>query len=428
MNTRSFFALGLCLLIPILNGHPQATADSQWLSLGGDFARTGTSPNDGLAQGGMQWQYEVGAALVNSITVGPEGRIHVACQDGRLSTLSADGQRLWVADVNSPLLSAPSIGPDGSLFVGSKDGCLYAVGSEGQIRWSYQTGQAIYSSPAIDPNGNIYFGSSDGTLYALDPNGAMLWRFKTRGAGGLTAGAIFASPAIGQDGTLYIGGVYDPNLYALNPIDGTVKWTCNFALYPEDDSNPNSPLTGGRFFASPVVGADGTIYQTLLFDSHLYAIEPENGAIRWSVDLLDTPAIPTDPEDFAGDADGWSEPALGPDGTIYVSLDDPYLRAVDPNGTILWATQLGDMGGFTLTVDRIGRIYAAADDGHVYVVEADDTLIGRFATEGWPAYPVIASDGTLIVTDTKDNSTLATETGNVIQSVSVESLIETLDQ
>jgi outer membrane protein assembly factor BamB len=177
------------------------------------------------------------------------------------------------------------------------------------------------------------------------------------------------------------------------------------------------------------VGSDGTIYQTLLFDSHLYAIEPETGAIRWSVDLLDTPAIAVNPKDFgASYADGWSEPALGADGTIYVSLDDPYLRALDPNGTIKWATKLGDMGGFTLTVDRVGIVYAACDDGNIYVVGPDGQQVGHFATDGWPAYPVIASDGTLIATDARDYSLLITEAGNAVQALSIESLSGALGQ
>lgn len=410
---------------------PDATGPdvtSNWLSLGGDFARTGLSSSKGPAEGGRQWQYETQGAVVNSITIGFEGRVHVACEDGTLSTLSAEGIPIWVLDVNTPLLSAPTIGPDGSLFVGNQEGRLYAVDPNGAIRWTHGTGTAIYSSPAIGPNGNVYVGSTDGILYALGPDGSELWQFATKGPAGLNPGAIFASPAIGSDGTIYVCGLYDPNLYALDPADGTAKWTCSFQLYRPNATDPNAPLLGGWPFASPVVASDGTIYQTLLYDSHLHAVEPETGVIRWSADLLDTSAIDPNTETFDAYADGWSEPALGPDGTIYVSLDDPYLRAVNPNGTIQWATQLGQMGGFTLTVDRMGTIYAACDDGHVYVVGVDGSLIGSFATEGWAACPVIASDGTLIVVETRDDSRLIMQTGNVVRALSASSLSQVQGQ
>ena len=118
------------------------------------------------------------------------------------------------------------------------------------------------------------------------------------------------------------------------------------------------------------------------------------------------------------DADGWSEPVLGPDGTVYVSLDDPFLRAVDPNGSIRWATRLGEIGGFTLTVDRQGWVYAACDDGWVYVVDSTGLEIGRLETGGWPVLPVLAADGLLIVVDSQDYSGLKTDAKNAVYAIS----------
>lgn len=397
--------------------------EGQWPSLGGDYTRNGLSPDEGLIENGAAWAHEIGGAAIGSATVGHDGRVHVACDDGKLYTLDAGGSLLWTVDVNAPLLSTPSIGPDGSLFVGSKDGKLYAIASDGTVRWTYPTPGPIYSSPAVASNGDIYVASTDGWLYALDASGEKRWVFKTRASANLQ-GAIFASPSIGPDGTVYVAGLYDPNLYALNPADGSIKWACNFVLYPEKAPDPDGPKTGGWPFASPVVGADGTVYLTLLYDSHLYAIEPADGTIRWALDLLDLPAdegatIETDPY-----ADGWSEPVIGPDGMIYVSLDDPYLRAVDPNGTIRWATKLGDIGAFTLTVDANGFVYAACDDGYVYVVGSDGQHTGRCETAGWPAYPIVTAEGTVLVTDSQDYSMFITDAANTVQTLAVQSIQE----
>ncbi len=109
---------------------------------------------------------------------------------------------------------------------------------------------------------------------------------------------------------------------------------------------------------------------------------------------------------------------------IYVSLDDPYLRAVDPNGSIRWTTKLGDIGGFTLTVDANGFVYAACDDGYVYLVDADGQQIGRWQTGGWPAYPIVTADGTVIVTDSQDYSMLITDANNAVQTLSVDAIGE----
>ncbi|MEN6427350.1 MAG: PQQ-binding-like beta-propeller repeat protein [Phycisphaerales bacterium] len=375
-------------------------AEPEWPSLGGGFRRDGQSGDFGPLEGGVRWKFETEGAVVGSVSVGAEGRIHVACEDGKLYTLDFSGNYIWVCDVNCPLLTAPSIGPDGSLYVGARDGRLQAVDSEGRPRWTYTTNGEIYSSPAVDAGGNVYVGSTDGTLYALNgATGEELWRFRTNGAGLSFNGAILASPSIAADGTVYIAGMYDSSLYALNPTDGSTKWVCRFL------AEVDAPETGGWCFASPVVAKDGTIYQTLLYDANLYAIDPATGVIRWSVDLCD-PYMFGGSEHAPTASDGWSEPVVAPDGTIYVSLDDPYLRAVHPSGVLAWVTKLGEVGSFTLTVDNAGIVYAAADDGQVYIVSPGGLTIGRFETGGWPAFPVIATDDLLILADSKDCSLL----------------------
>jgi len=428
MKAKSSLLIVPCALVvvlatagPLLAGGPNKAEPgwAKWVSLGGDFRRSGLSQDAGPAPNGVKWTFETGGSVVGSVTVGAENQIHVGCEDGKLYTLGLDGATLWVLDVNAPLLSAPSIAPDGGLYVGSRDGAIYATDSQGVLRWTYNTGGAIYSSPAIAPSGDVYVASTDGTLYALDRDGAELWQFTTDGPGVLPAGSIFASPAIGADGTVYIAGLYDPNLYALDPADGSVKWTCSFESTPPQSAEQEG---AGWPFVSPVVAEDGTIYQTLLYDRHLYAVDSNDGAIVWRTDLLDSNSgwfDANDAEQYA-DADGWSEPVLGPDGTVYVSLDDPFLRAVDPNGHLKWATRLGEIGGFTLTVEQEGWVYATGDDGHVYVVDSTGLEIGRIETGGWPAFPVLAAEGLLIVADSQDYSSLNTDARNAVYAISSE--------
>ncbi len=382
--------------------------ESKWKSLGGDFNRTSLSENTGPELGCIKWKLEIDGAVPASITIGSENRIHIACEDGKLYTLNEDGSLLWSYDANSPLLSSPTIGPDGSVYVGSENGKLYAIDINGNLQWTHDTGGFIYSSPAVSEEGNIYVGSQDGLLYALDSDGSELWSFATDGIADLS-GSILASPSIGIDDSVYIGGLYDPNLYALDPDTGALRWICTFE-------------SKGWAFASPIVAANGTIYQTLIYDPNLYAIDQNNGAIIWSVNLADPCSSFFDPNysENYGNASGWSEPALGPDGTIYVSFDDPYLRAVDPDGNIKWITHLGTIGGFTLTVGNNGLIYAASDDGHLYVVDSDGREVSRFQSDNWLSYPVIAADDNIIVTNSRDNSFLIEYTKNTVFAISSE--------
>lgn len=395
MRLRLCFIVVSFLLAAIIFAAVPAQ-QAKWASLGGDYQRSGHSQDRGPTQGCIQWQFEADGAVMGSTTVGFDGRVHIPSEDGHLYTLDAGGRLLWVFDANTPLESAASIGPDGGLYVGGLNGTLYAIDPNGVLRWTCHTGDAIYSSPAVAADGNVYVGSCDGTLYALAPEGAKLWQFATHGSGELPAGSILASPAIGPDGTVYIGGLFDPNLYALNPADGSLRWKCSFKAAGGEG--------GGCPFASPVIGKEGTIYQTLLYDSHLYAIRPDTGEILWATDLLDLSAVGISTKDLDPDAAGWSEPVLGTDGTIYACLDDLYLRAVSPAGKILWATRLGDLGGFTLAVDGNDMVYAACEDGFVYVVDRSGKEVTQFELGGWPAFPVIAGDGLLIAADSRNYS------------------------
>jgi outer membrane protein assembly factor BamB len=386
----------------------------------------------------VKWQFEIDGAISASVTIGPNDTVYVPCEDGNLYALDANGMLLWSYEANSPLISSPTIGPDGTVYVGSKGGKLYAIDIEGNLRWTHSTDGFIYSSPAVSAdNNNIYVCSQDGKLYALAQDGSELWSFETAGFG-VIDGAIFASPAIGADGTVYIGGLYDPNLYALDPNNGSVKWECNF---PSE----------GWPFASPVIAADGTIYQVLLYDSNLYAIDPNDGNTIWATNLADivwevSPSwtrsysrwfepyyyedsgchflygelvyVYHNPRYDDVSNSGWSEPVLGPDGTIYVSFDDAYLRAVEPNGSIKWIRKIGSTMGFDLTVDSNGFIYAASDDSNLYVVNPQGLEVARFdSNDYWLSFPVISADNTVVFSDSRDNSMLINYDNNRIWAI-----------
>ncbi|MHC4335501.1 MAG: outer membrane protein assembly factor BamB family protein [Planctomycetota bacterium] len=459
---------GLFTIHPDSPGPP---VTSKWQSLGGDYDRLGRSEYYGPVLGCVKWEFEVDGAISASVTIGPNDTVYVPCEDGNLYKLDSNGAVLWSYEANSPLISSPSIGPDGTVYVGSRDGKLFAVDIDGSVRWTHDTAGMLYSSPAVAADGNsIYVGSQDGKVYALGRDGSELWSFETAGFG-VIDGTVFASPTIGTDGTVYIGGLYEPNLYALDPNDGSVKWVCNF----EHLIDPYHPWEGteyGWLFASPVVGPNGTIYQVLLYDPNLYAIDPNNGSILWGTNLSDIVWEYYDYDYYPNwsytrhfepyyyeevwcdsrrgifeyynarynvSDSGWSEPVIGPDGTIYVNFDDPWLRAVEPNGAIKWIRQIGgrsgytegcwDWGcgwysngfgtmGFSLTVDSDGVIYAAGNDSNLYVINPDGLEIARFdSNDYWLGFPVISADNTIIFGDSRDNSMLISYQNNKVWAI-----------
>jgi outer membrane protein assembly factor BamB len=447
----------ICIESGLFTIHPDApgpAVTSKWESLGGDYDRMGLSENYGPVLGCVKWEFEVDGSISASVTIGPNDTVYVPCEDGNLYKLDANGVVLWTYEANSPLISSASIGSDGTVYVGADDEQVHAVDINGNLRWTHSTAGRVYSSPAVSADGNsIYVGSQDGKLYALGRDGSELWNFETDGLG-ITGGAILSSPAIGSNGTVYVAGFYDPNLYALDPNNGSVKWVCTFA-------------SGGWPFASPVVAADGTIYQVLVCDSNLYAIEPNDGSVRWATNLSDIwryygdsysrwfepyyysyyrcVVRPSHAEAFYFEAQydvsesAFTEPAIGPDGTIYASLEDPWLRAVEPNGAIKWIRKPGprskyteDCGqcgcgwysnssgpmGFSLTVGGDGSIYAAGNDSNLYVINSDGFEVARFDSNDYLlGFPVVSADNTLIVGDSRDNSMLISYENNKLWAI-----------
>jgi outer membrane protein assembly factor BamB len=368
----------------------------------GNLPAPDLSRNKGPKLGCIKWVFETDGPVSSQVAITwPDHhgyRIYVGCEDGLIYALNDDGEYIWSCDINTPIVGSPAVGYYGMVYVAGQDGWLYAIDDDGDLRWTHITDGPVYSTPVVGYDGKIYVCSEDGIIYAIAADGSELWTFTTTGPGRLK-GAILATPAIDKNGAIYVAGLYDPNLYALDANNGSIKWVCSFPSAVD----PNN-IKGGQLFAPPAIGPDGTIYQTLINDTNLYAINSTDGAILWRTNLAD-PCSGLYGGDYARrfwNAGGWCEPAIGPDGTIYVSFDDPYLRAVRPDGSIKWVTRLGMVGGFTLSVDRNGLIYAASDDGFVCVVNDEGEEISRFEGNDWVSFPAIADDGTLIVSDSNN--------------------------
>ncbi len=228
---------------------------------------------------------------------------------------------------------------------------------------------------------------------------------------------ILSSPAIGPDGTAYVGAD-DGNLYAIKS-NGTLKWTLAtdgyvssspaIASYPsltiyvgsENDAqgtgtlyavdpsvcttttcSPKWTVTfGAPIVSAPAVGPDGTVYVSCV-DGSIHAVDPSNGHAKWNYST----ATGTSGALFA------SSPAIGENGaTLFVGGIDGNLYAINTsNGSLKW-TFLTNNVGYPVTsspaIDSHGTVYVSVDDGYLYAIKP--AVIG--ATLKWRAR--ITDDG-----------------------------------
>ncbi|MBA7595857.1 putative protein YxaL [subsurface metagenome] len=140
--------------------------------------------------------------------------------------------------------------------------------------------------------------------------------------------------------------------------------------------------TNGSIESSPAIGQDGTVYITSM-DSCLYAFSPE-GDLKWK---------------YQTSGKIYASPSIGADGTVYINPWDVYTYAITPEGKLKWKCETW----FTPSSPAIGHdgtIYVAADDGHFYAITPEGKLKWQsklvVGGETWFP-PAIGLDGTLYV-------------------------------
>jgi outer membrane protein assembly factor BamB len=245
--------------------------------------------------GTLKWKCKIDWPVSSSPVIAEDGTIYVGDRNyawGKLYSISPNGTLNWKLHTYGEIYSSPAIGSDGTIYVGDGWNYINAINPNGTFKWRYPTGLVVYSSPAIGSDGTVYCGSHDTYLYALYPNGTLKWRYKT-------GDWIRASPCIGDDETIYVVSL-DNYLHAINS-DGTLKWKTNVGAG-----------------TSPTIGQDGTIYAGY---SSLYAINPVNGSVKWSFPVSGTmrggtPCNSADGTIYVGTSDGGELIAINSDGTL----------------------------------------------------------------------------------------------------------------
>ncbi len=203
--------------------------------------------------------------------------------------------------------------------------------------------------------------------------GAISWSYTT-------GSWINASPVIGADGTIYIGAM-NGTLYAIN-ASGGLKW---------------SYTTGSWINASPAIDGNGTIYVNAM-NSNLYALNP-SGGLKWSYTTASQNKFLYQ---FG------SSPAIGADGTIYFGASNGVFYALNPtDGTLEWNYDLGINAPIESSpaIGFDGTIYVGSYNGNLYAIRPNGSLkwITKISAP-IESSPAIGADGTIYIG--ADNNTI----------------------
>jgi outer membrane protein assembly factor BamB len=247
------------------------------------------------------------------------------------------------------------------------------------------------NTPVFGEDGTIYLQDLAYNVFALDgKTGKTLW---THSSG--RNGASLSSLPIGEgpngvalvNGTLY--GEMPAYAFALSATTGKLLWrTPNLAEKQGQGFNLAPQVHKGRVYLSTSGQLHGGV---------AYALDAKTGKILWKFQETKNPA-----ERSAGGANGtggaWNTPAVGPDGTVYFGIANPYRSidqainhptrlpyndstiALDSSGRLKWSFQ-GVPNDFHDWDMQVSPIYAqsgsqpvvvdAGKMGYVYVINAN---------------------------------------------------------
>jgi outer membrane protein assembly factor BamB len=140
------------------------------------------------------------------------------------------------------------------------------------------------ASPMVGSDGTIYVGANNSIFYAVSPDGQLEWLFEAQHE----IAGIWSTAALSADGSTLYFGANKGGIYALNRIDGSLRWQ-----YP----------IVGSIYSSPALDATDTLY-TGSTVGHVFAIDGASGRRIF---------------DYYAGAPIWTAPALRPDGSLLIA-------------------------------------------------------------------------------------------------------------
>ena len=141
---------------------------------------------------------------------------------------------------------------------------------------------------------------------------------------------------------------------------------------------------GALSFGRPAIGADGTVYMSDR-DRSLFAFNPD-GTVKWTFILGDS-------NDYAP---GIDRSGGAHDGTIYSDTSGNSLVAINPDGTEKWRVFIGSDLDSTPTVGSDGSIYFGTDAGDIIKLNPDDRNNGlAFPTVNEWIFPTLGEVDTI---------------------------------
>ncbi len=250
-------------------------------------------------KGTIDWTFSkpVAGGLTAQPAIGSDGLIYLMTNDSTLLAVSPEGNEQWSQDLCQVMgggtWPGPAVGSDGTVYGVRKGEDIYALEpTSGTIAWEFHTNDRMESTPVAGDDGLVYFASNGGRVLAMRPDGIPRWQSSVAGPPGYIQ-MIDAPVVRGPNGLIYVAPRHGV-IYALDPATGEVQWSAR--------------IGGQGVGMNPVAVSGGGYVYARNLNGDLLCISPA-GEVCWQISP-------------ASEAIRFSPPAAGPEGELYVGIDN----------------------------------------------------------------------------------------------------------
>ena len=265
----------------------------------------------------------------------------------------------------------------GVLYIGGADGTLLAIDAQtGVEKWRYQSRGPIEQSPVATGDLIVFSNEADQVVAVDAITGKFKWQYKAETPEEYT---LRGHAGVAVDNDLIFTGFSNGTLAALRKETGTVAWSTSLKAEAERfmDVDATPVVVGEQLYASSSSGG-------------VYALDKATGLVRWRVPFWDA-GLPSSTGNVGG---------IATDGkTLYVSVADLGVYAIDLAGNVLWRVGAKDGGEPAQPVvwnDLL--LYSLARDGVFLADRRTGQTVEYFDPgSGVSSPPTATADGRLFV-------------------------------
>ncbi|MGD9496815.1 MAG: hypothetical protein AB7Y46_10985 [Armatimonadota bacterium] len=316
----------------------------------------------------VAWRADLGSPVICTDLWGVTAPAVIAAgtEDGRTVLLDADGGVVWERPAEAMVRAVRFIDINGDgtpeLLSGADDAKLRAFDLAGELLWEVEIQRFHGRSGSVasicaaqlddDPAMEVVIGSDNWHHYGFDGDGTELWRTDTTHACTVCAAGDIDGDGCDEvlAGSEYYGSkVLDQDGRIIGSVGGGPNWPACAAIDLNGDGRPEV-----------LFGADDAIIRA----------QGAGGQSLWQANVGGAPTAIV----------GLSPNPAG--AVVAASSESGSVYAWDGAGALCWRTELPEQVNGLATLNL--ELAAACDDGTVYLLGADGSVLGGYRAQGRP--------------------------------------------